>query len=130
MRKDELAARGSWFFGSFRFAIVALIQSRPCTLSMVCRVGHGRSLKHAFVLIRLSTRTHTSHHACQPVEHIVTNVLNQFRCASAVELWVFSIWFSNFHSFIQGKLEFSGMLKQIWRSVLENFAVFFWLSGS
>ncbi|EYB87921.1 hypothetical protein Y032_0255g330 [Ancylostoma ceylanicum] len=36
---------------------------------MVCRVGDGRSLKHAFVLNQLSTRSHASSHACRPVEH-------------------------------------------------------------
>ncbi|EYC06596.1 hypothetical protein Y032_0075g975 [Ancylostoma ceylanicum] len=45
---------------------------------MVCHVGHGRSLKHAFVTNRLITPSRASHHACQPVEHIVANVLNFF----------------------------------------------------
>ncbi|EYC22035.1 hypothetical protein Y032_0018g3676 [Ancylostoma ceylanicum] len=45
---------------------------------MVRRVGHGRSLKNALVHSRLSTRSHASHNACQPVEHIIANVFKEY----------------------------------------------------
>ncbi|EYB94760.1 hypothetical protein Y032_0167g111 [Ancylostoma ceylanicum] len=42
---------------------------------MVWHVGEGRSIKQAFVTNRLCTQSYMSHHVCQPVEHIVANVL-------------------------------------------------------
>ncbi|EYB87554.1 hypothetical protein Y032_0260g512 [Ancylostoma ceylanicum] len=41
-----------------------------------CSGGTWAVFKHASVLNRLGTRSHPSHHACHPVEHIVVNVLN------------------------------------------------------
>ncbi|EYC37834.1 hypothetical protein Y032_0762g2134 [Ancylostoma ceylanicum] len=43
---------------------------------MVSGAGHGRSLTHATVLNRLSTKAHESLHVCQPVEHTVAKILN------------------------------------------------------
>ncbi|EYB83437.1 hypothetical protein Y032_0335g2862 [Ancylostoma ceylanicum] len=43
---------------------------------MAWHVGPGMSVKHAFVTNRLCTRSNASPHACQPVEYIVANVLN------------------------------------------------------